>query len=162
VQTGTQFWHVGDLSYADGKQPIWDAFGNMMQSVSTTLPPLVSDFVVLVVLWLRGKRVSQSPACRTCLWRGTTKMPTSSVLSAPSPCATTCRCLPGLYSNLLVLPSAIFFVFSSTNRCRTFIDLHSFTGGDLERYYYSFDFGSVHFINLDSEHDYAVGSAQYR
>lgn len=42
------------------------------------------------------------------------------------------------------------------------IDIASFTGGDPERYYYSFDFGSVHFINLDSEHDYAVGSAQYR
>lgn len=67
-----------------------------------------------------------------------------------------------LHSNLLVLPSALFFVFSSTNRCRTLIDMDSFTGGDPERYYYSFDFGSVHFINLDSEHDYAVGSAQYR
>ncbi len=62
----------------------------------------------------------------------------------------------------LVLRSVIFFVLSPTNRRRTFIDVDSFTGGDPERYYYSFDFGSVHFINLDSEHDYAVGSAQYR
>jgi len=100
------FWHVGDLSYADGKQPIWDVFGNMMQSVIASLP----------------------------------YMP-----------------LAGNHENANIERSFSPFALRYNMPLLT-----SYTGGDPERYYYSFDFGSVHFVNLDSEHDYAVGSAQYR
>jgi hypothetical protein len=30
-----QFWHLGDLSYADGNQHVWDAYGDMLQSTGT-------------------------------------------------------------------------------------------------------------------------------
>jgi acid phosphatase type 7 len=34
--------NAGDLSYANGDQPLWDSFGKMMQSASATLPMMTT------------------------------------------------------------------------------------------------------------------------
>merc|ERR1711974_390100 len=91
-------FHVGDLSYANGNQPIWDTYGRIVEPLASHKPymPLVGNHEN--------------------------------------------------YDN--------FIPFSYRYA------LHTLENGAGD-FYYSFDFGCVHFIALSSETDYNANSPQY-
>lgn len=128
---------VGDLSYADGDQKLWDSYGVLLQNYSVSIP----------WMYLPGNHENENTYHFTAY--------DSRYLMTPGLSQTDDQSSSIIDTNQKTAPS---FSFSPSSLSQI-TDQYSGSGGG--NYYYSFDYSWVHFIMLSSETDYSVGSEQY-